>query len=82
METFCNANHPRIIITIFLSSNKLSRNHIVLFVTHALYLMDGYSPRVEQRVASCSAIASSAALFPGAMSGLYMLPKADGRSRE
>ena len=26
--------------------------------------MDGYSPRVEQRVASCSAIASSAALFP------------------
>ena len=44
--------------------------------------MEGYSPRVEQRVASCSAIASSAALFPEAMSGLYMLPKADGRSSE
>ena len=55
---------------------------IAEILTHDLYLMEGYSPRVEQSVASCSAIASNSALFLLAISGLYMLPKAAGRSRE
>ena len=35
--------------------------------TYALYLMDGYSPRVEHNVAICSAILSIPALFSEAL---------------
>lgn len=38
--------------------------------TYARYLMDGYSPKVEQRVAICSAIFSSSGVLKLALFGL------------
>jgi len=44
--------------------------------------MDGYSPRVEQSVAICSAIFSSSPLRLLAADGLKTVLKASGRSKE
>ena len=44
-------------------SNIFIVSHHSLAGTHALYLMEGNSPRVEQRVASCSAMRSSSPLL-------------------
>ena len=57
-------------VLLVISEMKCSVEAINLVNTYALYLMEGYSPRVEQRVAICSAIFSMPALLSEALRGL------------
>lgn len=50
--------------------------------THLRYLTDGYSPRVAQRVAICSAMRSMFAFLRLMNEGLYMQAKVSRESSE
>ncbi len=54
----------------------------LLVCTYALYLMEGYSPKVEHSVAICSAIFSSSELRSCARFGLNTYWNASWRSNE